>query len=204
MSANAIDLDSILGDLESPAAPPPTAHAKTEDVEVDLSVMLDDIKKPLPAGPKNGGSTPDDLDKVFANLRGGATVSGAPDAAEQAYVRGLELQKAGDIDGCIAALQEATRSPRLRFVTAALVARIFKERGQTAQAIEWFERAGQAPAPTTEESHQLPYDLAGNGLETAHETARALAVCLELQAEAGDFKDVAARIDRLTKVQAGG
>lgn len=203
LSANAIDLESILGELESPSAPPPTAHAKTEDVEVDLSVMLEDIRKPLPAGPKNGGSTPADLDQVFANLRGGATASGAPDAAERAYARGLELQKAGDIDGCIAALQEATRSPRLRFVTAAIVARIFKERGQTSQAIEWFERAGQAPAPTTEESYQLMYELADT-LEAAQETARALAVCLELQAEAGDFKDVAARIDRLTKVQAGG
>ena len=47
------------------------------------------------------------------------------------------------------------------------------------------------------------YDLAET-LEAADETARALAVCLELQAEAGDFKDVAERIDRLTKVQAGG
>jgi tetratricopeptide (TPR) repeat protein len=203
LSANAIDLDSILGDLDSVFDPAPPAHANSDDVEVDLSVMLEEIKKPILASPKNGGSTPADLDKVFANLRGGTNVSGAPDAAEQAYVRGLELQKAGDIDGCIAALQEATRSPRLRFITAALVARIFKERGQTSEAIEWFERAGQAPAPTTEESYQLTYDLAET-LEEAHETARALAVCLELKAEAGDFKDVAARIDRLTKVQAGG
>jgi hypothetical protein len=34
--------------------------------------------------------------------------------------------------------------------------------------------------------------------------ARALAVCMELQSEAGAYRDVAARIDRLTKVQAGG
>jgi hypothetical protein len=34
--------------------------------------------------------------------------------------------------------------------------------------------------------------------------ARALAVCLELQSDAGAYKDVAERIDRLTKVQAGG
>ena len=34
--------------------------------------------------------------------------------------------------------------------------------------------------------------------------ARALAICLELQAEAGDYRDVAARIDRLAKVQARG
>ena len=88
-------------------------------------------------------------------------------------------------------------------VTGAVVARIFKERGQTEQAIEWFERAAQAPAPTNEESHQLMYEFAET-LETAHEVIRALAVCLELQADAGDYRDVAARIDRLTKVQAGG
>jgi hypothetical protein len=34
--------------------------------------------------------------------------------------------------------------------------------------------------------------------------ARALAICLELQADAGEYKDVSKRIDRLTKVQAGG
>ena len=69
--------------------------------------------------------------------------------------------------------------------------------------MEWFERAAQAPAPTTAESHLLMYDFA-EALEAADETARALAVCLELKAESGDFKDVSARIDRLTKVQAGG
>jgi hypothetical protein len=42
-------------------------------------------------------------------------------------------------------------------------------------------------------------------LEKAGESARALAVCMELQSDAGaSYQDVAARIDRLTKVQAGG
>jgi tetratricopeptide (TPR) repeat protein len=182
LSANAIDLESILGDLESPSTPPPTAHAKTESVEVDLSLMLEDIEQPPPSAQRAGG---------------------APDAADEAYRRGLALRDAGDIDGCVAALQEAARSPRLRFTAAALVARTFKARGQIAQAVEWFERAAQAPAPTTAESHLLMYDLA-EALEAADETARALAVCLELKAESGDFKDVSARIDRLTKVQAGG
>ena len=201
LSANAIDLGSILGELESPAIPPAMAHAKTETVEVDLSLRLDDIRRPPPTPLNAGSAAPANLDQVFANLRG-QTDGRAPDAAEQAYVRGLALREAGDLDGCIAALQEATRSPRLRFVTAAIVARIFKERGQTSQAIDWFERAGQAPPPATEDSYLLMLDFAET-LEAAQETARALAMCLELKAEAGDFKDVAARIDRLTKVQAG-
>jgi hypothetical protein len=49
----------------------------------------------------------------------------------------------------------------------------------------------------------LLYDLA-DALEKDGEIARALAILLELQADAGDYRDVASRIDRLTKVQAGG
>ena len=71
------------------------------------------------------------------------------------------------------------------------------------QAVEWFEKAAQAPAPTAQEGHDLLYDLA-DALEKEGEIARALAVALELQADAGDYRDVAARIDRLTKVQARG
>ena len=48
LSANAIDLESILGDFEAAAPPPkkaaPKAHAANEDVEVDLSIDLDGIE----------------------------------------------------------------------------------------------------------------------------------------------------------------
>jgi len=47
------------------------------------------------------------------------------------------------------------------------------------------------------------YDL-GLALEDAGETARALAVFLELQATAGEYRDVADRVDRLARVQTGG
>ena len=41
-------------------------------------------------------------------------------------------------------------------------------------------------------------------LDQTGENARALAVFLELQADAGDYRDVPARIDRLARVQSGG
>jgi hypothetical protein len=47
------------------------------------------------------------------------------------------------------------------------------------------------------------FDLA-QALEAAGETARALAICMELQADAGNYRDVAARIDRLANVRARG
>jgi tetratricopeptide (TPR) repeat protein len=208
ISAHTIDLESILGELESP---PAVAHASTESVEVDLSIVLDDIKKPkkgsegswaapaaAPAAP-----VPGDLDGVFAHLRSDASRRSAGEEAEQQYKRGLALRDAGAIDECIVAFEAASAAPRLRFVAASLVARIFRDRGMSGQAVEWFERAAQALPPTVEEGHALLYDLA-DALEKEGESARALAIALELQAEAGDYRDVAERIDRLTRVQARG
>ena len=70
------------------------------------------------------------------------------------------------------------------------------------EALVWLERASNATAPNRDESHQLLFELA-DALEKAGEFARALAVCIELQSDAGSYRDVDARIDRLTKVQAG-
>ncbi len=206
LSANAIDLDSILGDFEAP--PPATAHAASDDVEVDLSIVLDDIKRPGtaatgPASPRSRNAEPADLDGVFGNLRDQASRSSGLEEAEKEYKRGLTLQAAGDIDGSIQALEKASRAPKLRFTTSWLIARLYRERDMMPKALEWLERAAQAPAPTNDESHQLLYELAEE-LERIGEVARALAVCLELQSDAGAYKDVAERIDRLTKVQAGG
>jgi hypothetical protein len=47
------------------------------------------------------------------------------------------------------------------------------------------------------------YDLA-DVLEKAGEYTRALAVCMELQADAGAYRDVADRVNRLTSMQIRG
>jgi lipopolysaccharide biosynthesis regulator YciM len=106
-------------------------------------------------------------------------------------------------DEAIAALRTAARSPRQRFEAASLLGRLFRQRGDAVHAAEWLERAAEAPAPTVEEGRALLYDL-GVILEDSGETARALAVFLELQADAGDYRDVPARVDRLARVQTGG
>ena len=203
LSANAIDLDSILGEMDAPEPPSSaTAHAESEDVEVDLSIAFDAVQPgPAPAAPAPA-EKPADLNDVFGNLREQASKRAGGDEAEKDYRRGLALREAGDFDGAVQALQAASRSPRLRFVTAALAGRILLEQGTTNEALEWLERAAQAPAPTADEGHALLYDLAGI-LEQQGESARALAISLELQADAGAYKDVAERIDRLTRVAQG-
>ena len=210
LSANAIDLDSILGDFDS-APPPPRRNARpaaaaAEDVEVDLS--FDEVKPgqapPVPAPvQKDQKEESGDLDAVFGNMRDQASKRSGLDDAEKEYKRGLALRSKGDIDGCIAALEKASRAPKLRFSAAWLIARLYRDRDMMPQALEWLERAAQAPAPNVADGHQLLFELA-DGLEKAGEGARALAVLLELQADAGTYRDIDQRIDRLTKVQARG
>ena len=72
-----------------------------------------------------------------------------------------------------------------------------------AAAREWFEQAAQAPAPSAEAASSLFYELA-EALESLGEVERALAIYLELQTDAGDYRDVSARISRLANAQARG
>ncbi len=109
----------------------------------------------------------------------------------------------GMLDEATAALKTAVKSPRQRFEAASMLGRMYKEHGDITQAIEWFERAAEAPAPTVDDGRALLYDL-GLTLEESGETSRALAVFLELQADSGDYRDVAQRADRLARVQTGG
>jgi tetratricopeptide (TPR) repeat protein len=212
LSANAIDLNAILGDFEAP--PRPKAHGAAEDVEVDLSIVLEDIKPSTVVAPADGAPTASasasapapgssDLVAVFGNLREQASRRSGLDDEEREYKRGLALRAAGDVEGCIASLEKAARSPKLRFSTSWLIARLYRDRGMAPQALEWLERASQASAPNKDDGLQVLYELA-DGLEQAGETARALAVSLELQADTADYRDIAERVDRLAKVQAQG
>ena len=208
LSVNAIDLESILGgDFdEAPPPPPrrssPPAGGGREDVEVDISldeVDPDASAPPAPAEPEPAG----DLDTVFGNMRHQAARRASLDDADKEYKRALVLRSQGDIDGCIAALEKAAHAPKLRFSAAWLIARLYRDRNLMPQTLEWLERASQAPAPNESDGHQLLYELA-DALEKADESARALAVLLELQSEVGTYRDIDERIDRLTKVQARG
>jgi hypothetical protein len=200
-STDAVDRQSPPGDTEKS----PTARARSESVELDLSIVLDDIRAPTPttgtAPPSPGPVAGGDLDGVFSQMRDEASRRSTTAADE--FKRGLALFNAGQIDECIPVLQAASKAPRLRFATSAILARIFQERGLMPQAVEWFERAAEAPAPTEDEGHRVLYELA-DALEATGESARALAIYIELQSEAGDYRDVAARVDRLAKVQSRG
>lgn len=101
----------------------------------------------------------------------------------------------------IVALEAAAGIPQTRFTAASKLGRLYVGRGELQAGIEWLERAAEAAAPTPNEGCAVLYDLA-DALDRLGESARALALLMELDADAGGYRDVRARIEQLARVQA--
>ena len=191
-----------------PAAAPPSAtearkgtvkQPESAPIEIDLTDMLNEPSDTAaPAGP--GARS---LDQVFRGMRDESSRASSEEAAAEQYRLALTYHEMGMPDDAIKALEAATRSPRQRFDAASMLGRLYLERKDAPHAIEWLERAAEAPAPTPDAGRALLYDLAKT-LESAGEHSRALAVFVELESESGGYKDVTKQIERLSKVQARG
>jgi tetratricopeptide (TPR) repeat protein len=169
--------------------------ASNDEVEVDLS---DELVAPR-AGKSDRAKTP--LRPAGA-MRDASRAQDEHLAAEQLRL-GLTYRDVGMLDDAIQSLELASRSSRQRFEAASVLGRLQAERGNRGAALEWFERAAEAPAPTVEAGRALLYDLA-SVLEDLGEAGRALAVFGELEADARGFRDVTARIERLSRAQVRG
>ena len=164
-----------------------------ETIEIDLTDALGGLE------PGSGGMQPTaELERVFEDFREEASRRAVGDTAAQQYRVGLAYRDAGQLDEAMAALRQAVRSPRHRFNAAVALGELHRERGQVVDAIEWFERAAEAPSPTPEAGYDLLYEL-GRLLCDSGETARALAVFLELQAENPEYRDVSTRVEQLSQ-----
>jgi tetratricopeptide (TPR) repeat protein len=166
------------------------------EVEIDLTSAL--------TGDEPGSATPQpkSLDEVFARARDQAGRRlGAEEAAEQLKI-GRACIETGMVDEAIKALTLASRSPRHRFEAATALGRTYRQMNDLVRAVDWMERAAETPASSVEDGRALLYDL-GATLEELGENARALAVYLELLADAGTYRDAQSRIDRLSRVETG-
>ena len=157
VSAHTIDMESILGELESP---PAVAHASTESVEVDLSIVLNDITRPqprleAPEAPAQAAAISTESLRISVRTHPGAWTK-----RSNRYKQALALREAGDIDGCVVALQAASQAPKLRFATASILARICRDRGMKSSGSRVVRAGRTGTALTAEEGHDLLYDLA--------------------------------------------
>ena len=187
--------------FDAPAADAAPAKGKTleDGVEIDLDALSAPPSKQPPLVPP----PPRSLDQAFRGIRDDANRQSNEEAAAEAYRLGVTYQEMNMPDDAIKALEQAARSPRQRFDAASSLGRMYLGRKDYPHAIEWLERAAEAPAPTADAGRALLYDLAKT-LEAVGEHSRALAVFVELESESGGYRDVAGQIERLSKVQARG
>jgi tetratricopeptide (TPR) repeat protein len=185
--------------VEAPAPPPAASGQAGHDID------LNDVLSQLQGSSKSDApmTVHQNLDEAFATRRSDVSrQAGVQEAAEQLALAKTYLEM-GMSDEAIVALTRAAKIPTHRFESASLLGRLYMKRRDPAKAVEWLERAAEAPAPTAEAGRELLYDL-GATLEATQEVSRALAVFMELQADAGEYRDVTARVDRLSRVQTGG
>ena len=184
----------------SQAAAPPPPPPPSRDVphhepsEVDLSDALGSLDTPAPQVP---------LEEVFDDMRTRALRESQLQDAQARYAVAVEHANNGRVDQAIAGFEAAARVPMMRFQAGTRLGRLHVARGDLVKGIEWFEQAAQAPAPTPDDGYAVLYELA-DALEHTGEHSRALAILLELSADAGSYRDIDVRIDRLSKVQTRG
>lgn len=180
-----------------PEPPPATPH------EVDLTsalLSLEEDEEDERGAATAAADQPATLDEVFARARESAARHPDAQEAEEQLKVARTCVEAGLFEQAVKAFEQAARSPRHRFEAASALGRLYREHGQPEQAIEWLERAAESPSPSAADGLSLLYEL-GVMLEENREEARALAVFLELLADAGSYRDVDARVARLSNVE---
>ena len=168
-------------------APAEADSPASETFEIDLSATLAELNVPASAAPAPIASVA--REEQIAD-------------AEALFERAQEHLRRGMAAQAALALQAAARVPRMRFRAAAQLGRLSSSQGDLRGAVEWLERAAEAPAPSSEEMFAVLYDLA-DALDRVGEPVRALAIFMELEADAGSYRDVRVRVEQLTRGAAG-
>ena len=158
---------------------------------------------PTPAMPELIGSLGDalPLESFFEELRGKVARDQEVRAREQ-LDRGVECLADSRFDEAIASFEEAARTPAMRFQASSHLARICLGRDDLQAAVDWLERALEAPAPAPEDRVALMYDLADT-LARQGEGSRAMALFMEVESELSGYRDVRDRIAQLSQAEIG-
>jgi tetratricopeptide (TPR) repeat protein len=193
-----IDLSTALSGLISPGPVlPPMAANPAAPSASDASHVP---STPPDVEPPTADAPTADIEDIFAQMRAKSAREQQASAALQQYEQAVQFIEQGLDKEAIAALEAAARVPMMRFKAAARLGRLLIDRGDLNEGVEWLERAAEAPAPSPDEGYDLLYELAG-ALEAQGESARALAILMELDAEAEGYRDVRTRIMYLSRAQ---
>ncbi len=197
--------------IEEDAAPVAEEIAETPEVIAEPIAEPESIAasepvaepEPTPAMPEPVGSLGDalPLESFFEELRGKVAHDQEVRAREQ-LDRGFDCLADNRLDEAIASFEEAARTPAMRFEASSHLARICLGRDELQAAVDWLERALEAPAPVPEDRLPLMYDLADT-LARQGESSRAMALFMEVESESSGYRDVRDRIVQLSQAEIG-
>ena len=206
-SADASEGEAMLHDGNDGDSVSPEGTIVIEQPNADIGEALEALRAhalvlpPMPAAGEAATGVPT-LESVFDQMRVRVAAEQDVKAAER-YERGMRHLEEGRFIAALDDLQAAARTPALRFKAASSLGRVLASRGEYRDAVEWMERAAEASPSSVDDGRSLLYDLA-DALERLGECGRAMAILLEVQGEAGVYRDVAERIEHLRGVVQGG
>jgi tetratricopeptide (TPR) repeat protein len=189
------DPDAVIADRLSGESP----FFDSDFLDLNDGTSLDETTGPAPADL----APPRSLTQVFQGMREDVNRRSEEEEAAEQYTLAQTYREMGMMEDAAKSLEHASRSPQHRFDAASMLGRIYLDQRDFIHAAEWLERAAEAPPTTPEAGQAVFYDLA-SALEAAGEEGRALAILLELKSQSRGYRDVAARIDRLSKAQTRG
>ena len=179
---------------------PADSDSEDEVIELDVAAALPEVRDDSAA----------EVDLSAAITAMGTTTRAAvrkeppalPSVADAAALleRGQQRLDTGQVREGLADLEQAARIPAFRFEAAWRLGREYAARGAAHAAIEWLERAAEAPAPSRDVSLAVLYEL-GVALEGVGERARALAVVMEVDSEEPGYRDIRPRLAVLARVE---
>jgi tetratricopeptide (TPR) repeat protein len=188
--------------VEAPAADDETIVLEVLEIDLDDALAgLDAVVEPqaaASAAPIAEALPPRELDDIFEEMRTRMTAGQQGGDGSEPYSHALQHLEHGRVADALADLKTAARMPLYRFRASARLGQLHLARGEVAEGIDWLERAAEAPAPSPDEGWAVLYDLA-NALERIGETARAMAVLMEIHTDAAGYRDVRARIEQLSR-----
>ena len=174
------------------------AAAPVEEPAPPVEAIEEPIAEPEPIGSLSDALP---LESFFEELRGKIARDQDVRAREQ-LDRGLQCLADSRLDEASASFEEAARTPAMRFEASSHLARICLGRDELQAAVDWLERALEAPAPAPEDRVALMYDLADT-LARQGEGSRAMAVFMEVESELSGYRDVRDRIAQLSQAEIG-
>jgi tetratricopeptide (TPR) repeat protein len=141
------------------------------------------------------------LEAVFDGIRANASTTRGVDGRQQ-FALGRTYLAAGLVDQAVAAFGRAAHDAGVRGSACLALGELFEEQQDYAHAIEWLERGADAPQISDSDRLDAMRRLA-SVLEAASESARALAVWLEILTLHPEDREAPARVAKLSATGMG-